>query len=123
MSLKSTGEVTTSAVFFAPMDAMDPAGVRLREAFKRMQLLRDRPGLVELPFSRFLRVLQDGLENPVLRRVCGDLLCRVAGVPARFFRVMTTDEERARANRMSFDELAAEALALKEAKDLHDRPN
>ena len=64
------------AVFFAPMDAMDPAGVRLREAFKRMQLLRDRPGLVELPFSRFLRVLQDGLENPVLRRVCGDLLCR-----------------------------------------------
>ena len=31
-------------VFFAPMSRVDPTGVRLREAFKRMQLLGAKPG-------------------------------------------------------------------------------
>lgn len=101
------------AVFFEPMDAMDPAGRRLHEAFKRMQLLRDRPGLRELPFSRFLRALQDGFANPAIRALAGGLLCRAAGLPPRFLQNMTTEAEREQANRMSFDELAQEALSQK----------
>src|SRR4051812_31080436 len=39
-------------VFLAPMDLTDPSGRRLREAFKRVQLIMRKPNVARLPFSR-----------------------------------------------------------------------
>jgi hypothetical protein len=100
-------------VFFVPMERVDPSGTRLREAFKRMQLLGAKPKVAELPFMRFMQAIQD-LHNsrfagPRLRSFLGTL----AGAEPRFLEQLATDEERARASTMSFDALAEEALAAK----------
>ena len=42
-------------VFIEPMTRVDPKRRRMREAFKRMQLLGAKPGVAARPFSRFTR--------------------------------------------------------------------
>lgn len=103
-------------VFFGPMDRLDPTGRRIREAFKRMQLLGERPGLEDLPLIQFWRSLMELYAKPWMGPRGKDVVARVLGAEPRFMEQLATEEEIARARTMSFDELAREALA---AKTLH----
>lgn len=103
-------------VFFRPMDLVDPSGRRLLEAFKRIQLLGKKEGSgPERPFAAFLRTLQDVFNHPIGGRIFGAAISRIMGVDPRVIRVLYTDEELARVQRMSFEELAQEALDAKTA--------
>jgi hypothetical protein len=99
-------------VFLSPMERLDPKGKRLREAFKRMQILGMRDPQVRLPFTRFLRALQLLFNHPVAGPLVGDVAGRLAGV-GRFLERFYTDEEIERARGMSYIELAQEALDAK----------
>jgi hypothetical protein len=100
-------------VFIRPMNFVDPSGRRLLEAFKRTQQIGAKEGATDLPFSRFLKLLQDAYELPVVGRVFGDVLGRVAGLEPAFLRRLNTRAELAAAREKSFQELAEEILALK----------
>ncbi len=100
-------------VFFAPMDRVDPSGKRILEAFKRVQMVSAKPGVVDRPFGAFMQTLQNAYRNPVGRRLLGGVLTRIAGMEPRFMEQIPTDREMEEASRMSFDELAEEALAVK----------
>lgn len=100
-------------VFFAPMDMTDPSGRRLVEAFKRIQLLGDRPGVAERPFARFIKTLQALFNDPLVGALAGPLLARAIGLDPRVIRTLYTEEEKRRADAMSIGELADEALGAK----------
>lgn len=100
-------------VFIDPMTRVDPQRRRMREAFKRMQLLGARPGVAERPFSRFLQSLQFLYKNPLTHRLFGRVAERLVGVPGEYLQDLHTEEERERAARMTMDELARDALAAK----------
>ena len=100
-------------VFFAPMDLLDPTGARMREAFKRIQILGLKEGVTDRPFSKFTSTLQRLAEDEVVGRVFRPVVVRVLGVDERVLRTLYTDEEAERFARMSFDQLADEALAQK----------
>ena len=100
-------------VFLTPMDKTDPSGARIAEAFKRMQLISRKPDVARLPFTRVMNRLQDLYNHPVLGPILGRFLLRALGADPRAARRLFTDEELARARRMSFDELAEDALAVK----------
>lgn len=100
-------------VFFGPMDRIDPTGERLREAFKRMQLLGTRPGLEELPLTKFWASMMVLYNKPWMGRVGKEAIARVVGAEPRFMEYLATDEELMRARAMSLDELAEEALSAK----------
>jgi rubrerythrin len=100
-------------VFLAPMDRTDPTGRRIQEAFKRIQLVLRKPTVARTPFSRFMIFMQDLYNRPVVGKVFGRLLLRALGAEDRAARILFTQEELARTQRMSFDELAEEALAVK----------
>jgi len=102
-------------VFFGPMDLLDPTGARLREAFKRIQILSVKEGVGERPFTRFTMGIQRLVDHPLFGSALTPLVERVLGVDARVLKTLYTDEEAARARTMSFDELAEEALAAKES--------
>jgi hypothetical protein len=102
-------------VFFAPMQRVDPTGVRIREAFKRMQLLGSKPGLSELPLLRFWTAMMDLYHHPRSGPRAKALIARVVGAEPEFMERLATEEELARAAKMSFDELAEEALAVKKS--------
>lgn len=101
------------AVFFQPMELVDPGSRRMREAFKRMQLLGAKEGVNERPFSKFMRVLQDVHNHPIAGKVVGRLAARLSGVEPRFMRQLYTATEWQRAAGMSFDALAEDALQAK----------
>ena len=100
-------------MFFVPMDRIDPTGERLREAFKRMQLLGTRPGLDELPLVKFWSSMMHLYNKPWLGRRGKEAIARVVGAEPRFMQYLASDEELARARAMSLDDLAEEALAAK----------
>ncbi len=102
-------------VFFFPMERIDPTGTRLREAFKRIQLLTARPTVAELPFVRFMQALQDAHNSRFAGPRARAVIARIAGAEPQFLSQLATDEELARACAMSFDALADEALAAKRA--------
>jgi len=102
-------------VFFAPMDHVDPTGRRIREAFKRMQLLGSKPGLGDLPLMKFWGTMMELYAKPWMGRRGKEAIARVMGAEPRFMEQLVSEEELARAARMSFDELAEEALAAKRA--------
>jgi hypothetical protein len=103
-------------VFFLPMERIDPSGTRLREAFKRIQLLTAKPKVAALPFVRFMKTIQD-LHNSRYARFAGPraraLLAHIAGAEPQLLEQLASDEEIARACAMSFEALAEEALAAK----------
>lgn len=104
------------SVFFEPMRLTDPSGRRIREAFKRIQILGTKPAVARHPFTRFMQALQDLYnDHPVARLVFGRWIERVIGVDGALLARLYTESERQRAARMSFDELAEEALAAKYA--------
>lgn len=100
-------------VFFAPMARTDPGGKRIREAFKRMQLLSAKPRVAARPFSRFILGLQRVHNHRVTGPVLGRLAARILGLERDVIRTLYDDEERAWALNASFDELAEAALAEK----------
>jgi rubrerythrin len=100
-------------VFFAPLDMCDPSGRRLKQAFKRIQLLSTKPGVAARPFTRFLRTIQVLFNHPVTGRVFGRILLRLAGVDARVMGELYDEDDVARVRTMSFDELAREAVQEK----------
>ena len=100
-------------VFFRPMDLVDPSGKRLREAFKRVQLLGQKPGIREKPFIRFMQGALDLFNTPVVGFVFGSVLLRVIGCDPRVVATLYDDGELQRAKAMTFDELAEDALAAK----------
>jgi hypothetical protein len=101
-------------VFFAPMDRVDPSGRRLREAFKRVQMLASKPGVARRPFGAFMIALRDLYNTRLGRALLGRVLTRLAGMEPRFMENIPTPAEMERAGQMSFDELAEEALAVKD---------
>ena len=102
-------------VFMTPMDRTDPSGRRVREALKRVQLLTRKPTVARMGFPRFIRALQRVYNMPIVGALLGRVLLRGLGADDRSARYLFTDEELARSQRMSFDELAEDALAAKYA--------
>lgn len=100
-------------VFLAPMDRTDPTGRRMREAFKRIQLLSRKQTVAQLPFVKFMLFIQGLLEHPRLGRRLGKVLLRIAGGEERVLRVLFTPDELARSQAMTFEELAEDALGAK----------
>jgi hypothetical protein len=100
-------------VFLQPMDRTDPTGRRLREAFKRIQLVIRKPTVARTPFSRLMIGMQTAYNHPVIGKLLGRVLLRALGADERAARILFTPEELARTQQMSFDELAEEALAAK----------
>jgi len=100
-------------VFLAPMDRTDPSGRRIKEAFKRIQLLMRKPTVSRTPFGRFMTALQNLYNRPVVGKLFGPVLLRVLGAEDRAARFLFTPEELARSQRMTFEELAEEAVAAK----------
>ena len=100
-------------VFFAPMERTDPTGRRVKEAFRRIQLLGSKPGLDGLPIVRFWRTMQELYNRPGAGRFTKRTVARVIGMEPAFMEILATGDELTRARRMSFDELAVEALDAK----------
>lgn len=100
-------------VFFRPMEVVDPSGKRMKEAFKRVQLLGEKPAVRRRPFSKVMLRLQDLYQRPMVRKVFGPVLERAVGVQGSVLVRLIDDAEAARAKKMSFDELAQEALNAK----------
>jgi hypothetical protein len=100
-------------VILAPMDRTDPGGRRVQEAFKRIQLVLRKPTVARTPFARFIVAAQTAYNHPIMGRLLSPLLLRALGAEDRAARILFTQEELARTQRMSFDELAEEALAAK----------
>ncbi|CAN5912541.1 hypothetical protein BH11MYX3_BH11MYX3_44100 [soil metagenome] len=100
-------------VFLKPMDRTDPSGRRVHEAFKRIQLVLRKPTVARTPFSRFMIKMQELYNHPVFGKILGRVLLRALGAEDRAARILFTPEELARTQRMSFDELAEDALAVK----------
>ncbi len=102
------------AVFFEPMRRVDPSGRRIREAFKRIQILGVKGEVRQHPFSKFMLGLQDLYnDNPAVRVVFGRLIERIVGVDASLIARLVSTEEAARVQRQSFDDMAKEALDAK----------
>lgn len=100
-------------VFFGPMARVDPTGRRLKEAVKRMQMIAERPEVANSPMGRFLMTVRAAASHPVLGRVFGDVIGRIGGAPVELLVRQYDDAEAARARRMTFDQMAEEALAQK----------
>ncbi len=100
-------------VFLAPMDRTDPSGRRITEAFKRIQLVLRKPTVARSPFSQMMLRFQDLYNHPVIGKLFGGVLLRLLGADDRAARILFTQDELARTQAMSFDELAEEAIAFK----------
>jgi hypothetical protein len=100
-------------VFFVPMMRVDPSGARMREAFKRMQLLGTKPGVGELPLTRFWNAMMKLHNHPRAGRRLKEILATLAGAEPEAMQRLATHDELATAASMSFDQLADEALAAK----------
>ena len=100
-------------VFLAPMDRTDPSGRRVQEAFKRIQLIMRKPTVARTPFSRLMIAMQALYNRPLIGKLLGRFLLRALGAEERAARYLFTPEELARSQRMSFEELAEDALAAK----------
>lgn len=100
-------------VFLAPMDRTDPTGRRIKEAFKRIQLILRKPTVARMPFSKLMIGMQNLYNHPVAGKLFGPVLLRALGADERAAQFLFTREELARVQRMSFDELAEEAVAAK----------
>lgn len=104
------------AVFFEPMERVDPTGRRMKEAFKRMQLIAAKPTVRKSPFVKVMLALQNLYnDSPAARLVFGRAIERFIGVDGSAIMRLYTEAERKRAEHMSFDEMAEDALAAKNA--------
>lgn len=100
-------------VFIRPMDKTDPSGHRIREAYKRIQLVLRKPTVARTLFPKVMIAAQNAYNHPVYGRFFGRVLLRILGAEDRAARIQFTEEELARTRQMSFDELAEEAIGVK----------
>jgi hypothetical protein len=101
-------------VFFEPMARVDPSGRRLRDAMKRIQLVTVKPTFRRSRFVKVMVALQDAYnDRPVVRRFFGRAIERVVGLRADLLERLYSEDERGRAEAMTFAQLADEALAAK----------
>jgi hypothetical protein len=101
------------AVFFEPMARLDPTHKRIREAIKRLQLLRAKPNVANQPMARMLLAVQKVNDTPYLGKAFATIFTRLIIIePELYARLTNADEER-RAAQMSYEQLAEEALAQK----------
>ncbi len=100
-------------VFFEPMDRVDPSRKRMKEAFKRVQLITTRPGVNSKPFIRFMLALKWAVENPILGRFARGTVVRITGADAYVLHTLYTEEEAKWASVAPMEDLAEEALAVK----------
>jgi rubrerythrin len=101
------------AMFFAPMDVVDPEGRRMREAFRHMQRIGAKPESMRRPFGRFLRVMFDAFNHPKAGPLVGRVASRVVGLDPRYMAQLDSEAEVARAAGMSYEELCRDALEAK----------
>ena len=103
------------SVLFEPLERVDPSGRRMREAFKRVQLLAGRPGVRERPFWKtyFLgrEVFNDALLGPLL----GKHVQRIAGLPDALMTHLYDPGELREAGLRSAEEMANDCLDVKQA--------
>jgi hypothetical protein len=99
-------------VFFQPMELVDPDGKRLKEAFKRIQLLGLKTGHSR-PFARFLKGMYDLFNHPTYGRFSGPVVTRVMGVPEKVLRHLYTDDEERNLANVSYEAMAEDALSAK----------
>lgn len=100
-------------VFLDPMKMTDPEGERIKEAFKRIQLLSMKPEVAKRPLSQFMQGVRGLYNTPVIGFVFGGLLSRILGAPGRFLVDFYDEHEKEQAIRMSFDDMAEEAMHTK----------
>ena len=91
----------------------DPSGKRLQEAFKRIQLVLRKQSVARTPWSKMMIGFQNAYNHPVIGKVFGKILLRALGAEDRAARILFTNEDLQRTQRMSFEEMAEEALAVK----------
>lgn len=115
MQMLTHAQPFLKAVFLDPIDRTDPSGRRIREAFKRIQLISRKPTVARLPFTRFMLVMQDVVNHRVAGPIIGGLALRVFGGERRVAAQLFTDDELRRAQSMSFEELAEDAVGAKYA--------
>lgn len=101
------------SIFVEPLSIVDPSHRRMREGFKRIQLLGRRPDIAARPFTRFLRVMQRGYNAPVIGQVFGRVFTRLAGVPGDALLIHYDAREQALARTMSCEQHARATLAVK----------
>ncbi len=101
------------AVFFEPMDRIDPDRKRMKACWRHIQVVASKPRIARRPFVAFMRRLQDLFAHPTLGRFFAPLVVALLGVPDWAIRPMITVEEEAHARATSLDDLAQEALRLK----------
>jgi hypothetical protein len=101
------------AVFFEPMARLDPSHKRIKEAIKRLQLLRAKPNVAEQPMARLLLALQRINDTPYLGKAFASIFTRMIIIEPELYRRLTNEAEERRAAQMSFDQMAEEALAVK----------
>lgn len=101
------------AVFFEPMSRLDPTHKRIREAIKRLQLLRAKPNVADQPMARVLLALQKVNDTPYLGRAFATVFTRLIIIEPELYRRLTDEAEERRAAHMSYEQLAEEALAIK----------
>lgn len=102
------------AMFFEPMDVVDPEGRRMREAFRHMQRIGNKPESVRRPFGRFLRVMFDTFNHPKAGPLLGAVASRLVGLHPRYMERMDSEEDIARTAGMSYEELCRDALEAKQ---------
>jgi hypothetical protein len=115
VNLIRTGGPFFMEMFFQPMKRTDPSGKRMLEAFKRMQLLQNMPGVERSPLAKFTILMRDIYNHPLLGRVLGGIARRMAGLPDELMANLYTSDEVRNARRRGFDWLAQEALGAKSA--------
>jgi hypothetical protein len=113
VSLIRTGGPFFMEMFFRPMQVVDPTGKRMFEAFKRIQLLQNMPGLDRSPLARFSLLLRDTYNHPLYGKWFGGIAQRIAGVPPSLMKNLYSPEEGESARRKGFAWLASDALNAK----------
>lgn len=101
------------AVFFEPMSRLDPTHKRIREAMKRLQLLRAKPNVANQPMARVLLALQKVNDTPFLGRAFAAIFTRMIIIEPELYSRLTSASEERRAAAMSYEQMAEEALAQK----------
>lgn len=102
-------------VFFEPLARVDPSGSRMKQAFKRLQLLGRRDHVCERPFWRFVASGRWLYENRVTGPLIGGVAQRVAGLPDDLMKNLYDEQELQRALGMSLEDLTEETVGLKYA--------
>jgi len=113
LNLIRTGGPFFMEMFFRPMKTVDPSGRRLSEAFKRIQLLQNMPGIERSPLARFSLFLRDTYNHPLYGQLFGGIVQRIAGLPPELMKNLYSREEGDAARKRGFAWLADEALSVK----------